>query len=136
MAGFMNFIIVGNVGRDPEMRYTQSGVAVCSFSVAVTRKFGSGENRTEKTQWVRVSCWNKLGETANQWVKKGGQILVQGSVEVSAYLDKGGQPQASLEMRADNFQLLGSRGENAGGSAEEPGDGGAAGGSSVDEIPF
>lgn len=138
MAGFMQVVIVGNVGRDPEMRYTQSGIAVCSFSVAVTRRFGSGDQRQEKTTWVRVSVWNKQAETANQYVRKGGQILVSGTMEASAYLDKSGQPQASLEMRADNFQLLGSRGDGQGGNqGGDYGDyGGGSGGSNVDEIPF
>ncbi|MBK9751569.1 MAG: single-stranded DNA-binding protein [Chloroflexi bacterium] len=138
MAGWSQMIILGNVGRDPEMRYTQSGVAVCSFTVAVTRRFGSGDQRQEKTQWVRVSCWNKLAETANQWIKKGMQVMVVGNPEVSAYLDKSGQPQASLELRADNFQMLGQRGDGQG--SNQGGDygdyGGGSGGSNVDEIPF
>ncbi|NWF69663.1 MAG: single-stranded DNA-binding protein [Chloroflexi bacterium] len=111
MAGYQQMIIVGNVGRDVTLRYTQSGVAVADFSVAVTRRFGSGEQRTEKTLWVRVTCWRNLAEIANQYVKKGTQIMVVGTVEVSAYLDKAGQPAATLELTADNFQLLGSRGE-------------------------
>lgn len=136
MAGFNQIIVIGNVGRDPEMRYTQSGVAVCSFTVAVTRKFGQGEQRQEKTQWVRVSCWNKQAETANTWIKKGMQVHIVGSAEVSAYLDKSGQPQASLEIRCDNFTMLGSRADN-GEAASDGGDmGGNAGGSNVDEIPF
>jgi single-strand DNA-binding protein len=111
LAGYQNFTIVGNVGREPSLRYTQSGVAVCDFSVAVTRRFGGrdGGERQEKTLWVRCTCWRQLGEIAAQYVKKGTQILVVGTVEVSAYLDKSGQPAATLELTADTFQLLGSR---------------------------
>ncbi|MBE2268946.1 MAG: single-stranded DNA-binding protein [Anaerolinea sp.] len=138
MAGWSQLIVLGNVGRDPEMRYTQSGVAVCSFSVAVTRRFGTGEQRQEKTVWVRVSCWNKLAETANQYVRKGMQLMVVGSPEVSAYLDKSGQPQASLELRADNFQMLGSRdGQGGQGQGGDYGDyGGGQGGDNLGDIPF
>jgi len=144
MAAFNLCTIVGNVGKEPEMRYLPSGTPVCTFTVAVTRKFGTGDQRQEKTQWFRISCWNKLGETANSIVHKGGQILVSGSVEASAYLDKSGQAQASLELRADTFQLLGSRGDGQGGGQggdQGGGDysnygGGNSGGGGIDEIPF
>jgi single-strand DNA-binding protein len=136
MAGYNSMTIVGNVGRDPEMRYTQAGVAVCSFSVAVTQRFGSGETRTEKTQWVRCSAWNKQAETANSIIKKGQQIMVVGSAEVSAYLDKSGQPQASLELRVNVFQLLGKKEDNGAGASDEGDMGGGNAGSNVDEIPF
>lgn len=125
--GYQHQIAVGNVGRDPEMRYTQAGVAVCSFTLAVNRKFGQGESAQEETTWFKVTCWNKLAELANQYVRKGGQVLVSGTVSVSAYLDKSGQPQATLELRADNFQLLGSRGDE---------DSGSAGRTTDEEIPF
>lgn len=132
MAGYQQMIIVGNVGRDVTLRYTQSGVAVADFSVAVTRRFGSGEQRTEKTLWVRVTCWRNLAEIANQYVKKGTQIMVVGTVEVSAYLDKAGQPAATLELTADNFQLLGSRGEGQQGERGEH----DAPPSDLSDIPF
>ncbi|MFN8530324.1 MAG: single-stranded DNA-binding protein [Anaerolineae bacterium] len=135
MAGYQNFTIVGNVGRDPTMKYTPNGAAVCDFSVAVTRRFGSGDQRQEKTLWVRVSCWNKLAEVANSYVRKGTQILVVGTVEVNAYMDKNNQPQASLELRADNFQLLGSRDGAEGGAPSGQG-GYNQGGEDFDQIPF
>jgi single-strand DNA-binding protein len=128
MAGYQSFTILGNVGRSPEMKYTQSGAAVCDFSVAVTRRFGSGDEKQEKTLWVRVSCWNKLGETANAYVRKGTQILVVGTVELNAYLDKNNEPQASLELRAESFQLLGTRDR-----ADAPANGE---GGEYDAIPF
>jgi single-strand DNA-binding protein len=115
MAGYTQTIIIGNVGRDPsEIRYTSSGVAVCDFSVAVTRKYGPAENRTEKTTWYKVTCWRNLAEIAAQYVRKGGQVMVVGTVEASAYIDKNNQPQASLDMTADNFQLLGGRADASG----------------------
>lgn len=136
MAGFAQTIIIGNVGRDPEMRYLQNGTAVCSFSVAVSRRWNdknSGEQR-EKTVWYRVSAWRGLAETANNYVKKGMQIMVTGELEPArAYLDNAGQPAATLELTAANFQFLGARGETHD-VGEEEGSGDTS--SNVDDIPF
>lgn len=109
MAGWEQTIIIGNVGRDPELRYTAGGVPVCDFSVAVTRKIGSGDERQERTNWYRVTCWRQRAEIAAQYVHKGMQIMVVGTVESSAYLDRSGNPASSLELTADNFQMLGGR---------------------------
>lgn len=140
MAGYQQVTIVGNVGRDPKMTFTQSGIAVCDFSVAVTRKFGGrdGGEKREKTTWFRVTCWRQQAEIANQYVRKGTPILVVGTVEVNAYLDKSGQPAASLELTADTFQMLGSRGD-----AQQGASAGGQGGyednpppDDLNEIPF
>ena len=111
MAGYQQTIIVGNVGRDPELRYTQSGTAVCDFSVAVSRKWtdrNSNEPR-EKTIWFRVTAWRSLAETCNQFVRKGMQIMVTGEVDASAYVGQDGEARASLDLTAQNVQYLGSR---------------------------
>lgn len=105
MAAYNYFTIVGNVGKDPAMRYTQAGVPVCDFSVAVNEKHGDKETTT----WVRVTCWRQLAEIANQYVRKGGQVMVAGRASVSAYTNKAGQPAASLELTADKLVLLGGR---------------------------
>lgn len=139
-------IIIGNVGRDPEMRYTPNGSPVCSFSVAVSTRWTDKQTneRKEKTNWYNVSCWNRLAETANQYVKKGTQIMVIGSTTARGYMGNDGQVKASLELRADNFQLLGSRGQ---GEGSEGGMGGSSdddynppqrsgGGKDIEEIPF
>ena len=130
MAGWSQTIIVGNVGRDVNFKYTQSGLPVADFSVAVTRKFGSkdGAEREPKTTWYKVTCWRNLAEIANQYVRKGMQVMVVGQAEVSSYLDKAGQPAASLELTADNFQMLGGRGEGEGRAS-----GGGAGGANYDD---
>jgi single-strand DNA-binding protein len=135
MAGWAQTIIVGNVGRDVTFKYTQSGVAVADFSVAVTTRRGSAENRTEKTVWYRVTAWRTLGEVANQYVKKGQQIMVVGTVEVNAFMGKDGTPQASLELTADNFQLLGRRDDAMGSGERSSGDFGAPP-SDMSDIPF
>ena len=113
MAGYQYTIIIGNVGRDPELRYTQNGVAVCDFSVAVSRRWtdrNTNEPR-EETTWFRVSAWRKLAEIASQYVHKGMQIMVTGRVAASAYLGQDGQPRATLEITALDMQFLGRRGD-------------------------
>jgi single-strand DNA-binding protein len=121
MAGYQYIIIIGNVGRDPELRYTQSGVAVCGFSVAVNRTWTdrTTNERREETTWFRVSAWRGLAETVNQYVYKGMQIMVAGRVAADAYLGQDGQPRASLELTALDVQFLGQRGERYDAGDEE-----------------
>ena len=113
---YQRTIIVGNVGKDAEMRYTPTGVPVTSFSIAVNRRWtsASGEQQ-EKTTWFRVTCWRKLAETAAQWVKKGKLLLVEGEVEAQAYIDREGTARGTLELTASNFKFLGGRAEGEGG---------------------
>src|SRR5260370_20011445 len=99
-------IIIGNVGREPEMRYTPQGVAVCDFSVAVNKVSGKGESRKEETTWFKVTVWRERAETASQYIKKGMKIMVVGEVKASAYTNKQGQAMASLELTASHFQFL------------------------------
>jgi single-strand DNA-binding protein len=140
MAGFQQVIIVGNLGRDPETKYLQSGVAVCNFTVAVSSVSGQGEQRQEKTTWFRVAAWRELGERCQQYLAKGRQVMVIGTVDVRAYTDNSGQPQASLEMTARDVRFLGSReggGSSGGGGNFDEGSGGPSeGGSGFDQIPF
>ena len=111
---YQKTIVVGNVGRDPEMRYTPSGVPVTSFSVATSRRWTdqSGQQQ-EKTTWFRVTCWRKLAETAAQYLQKGKLVLVEGDIDAQAYTDREGHPRASLELTATTFKFLGARAEGA-----------------------
>lgn len=108
--------IIGNVGKDPELRFTPQGVAVCDFTVAVNKKYTTqgGEPR-EETTWFRVTCWRQLAETVAKYVRKGRQIFVVGEVAASAYADKSGQPAATLEITAQTVKFLGQRDESEGG---------------------
>lgn len=117
MAGWQQTIIVGNVGRVDDPRTTQSGTAVFSFSVAVTERWNDKQSnqRQEKTTWYRVTCWRQLAETMAQYVSVGTQVMVIGSVEADAYMNKDNEPTASLKLTAREVQLLGSRGEQASG---------------------
>ena len=134
---FSKTIIVGHLGRDPELRYTSGGQSVCSFSVATSRSWTdqSGQPQ-EKTTWFRVTAWGKLGELCNQYLTKGRLVLVEGEVDASAWSAQTGEPRASLELTARNVRFLGGRdGTGAPMSGRMGGDMGAP---HIDEeeIPF
>lgn len=136
---YQQTIIIGNVGRDPEMRYTSSGAPVCSFSVATNKTWtdrNSNEKRT-KTTWFRVSAWRQLAETCSQYVRKGMLIMITGEVEANAYMSQNGEARASLEITARDVKFL-TRAEAAGGMYEDGGDYDQGGGgyTSEDDIPF
>ncbi|GAB4513772.1 MAG: single-stranded DNA-binding protein [Anaerolineae bacterium] len=123
---YQNLTIVGNVGRVSDLRFTQGGVAVVDFTVAVNKRYTDGNNQAqEKTTWFRVTCWRRLAETMAQYLKVGRQVMVVGEVEVNAYLDKSGQPAATLEVTAREVKFLGTR---------DGGDGGGSGGGYDDDF--
>ncbi len=102
--------IVGNLGSDPEMRYTPSGVPVTSFSVAVNRKVKLQDGTLqEKTTWFRVTAWRQLAENCSQYLSKGRPVLIEGEVEASAYAAQDGTVRASLELTARDVRFLGGR---------------------------
>jgi single-strand DNA-binding protein len=130
MAGYQYTIIIGNVGRDAELRYTPTGVAVCDFTVAVSRRWNdrNTNEQREKTTWFKVSAWRGLAETASQFVHKGMQIMVAGDIDASAFMGQDGQPRASLELTARDIKFLGRRGETVGEPGELP--------SEPEDLPF
>lgn len=107
---YQKLVIVGRLGRDPEMRYTRQGKAVVTFSVAVDTYRGPGEQQTD---WFRVSAWGNSAEACNQYLHKGDLVLCEGEAAVSAYLGKDGQPRASLELRARSVKFLEKRRDGA-----------------------
>jgi single-strand DNA-binding protein len=122
VASFSKIIIVGNVGRDPELKMTPNGRPVCEFSVAVNRVSGRGDDRQEQTDWYRVSCWSALAERAQQMITKGRLVLVDGRFTPRSYTDREGKERFSLEISANDFQVLDSRRDREGGmgGAAEP----------------
>lgn len=108
---FQQITIVGNVGQDPEMRYTPSGQPVTSFSLAVNKSWvGADGQRQDKTLWFRVTCWRKLAETVSEYVKKGSKVLVVGEIEEARpWTDKDGNSRASLEVTANTVRFLDSK---------------------------
>ena len=126
---FQQCIIIGNLGRDPEMRYTPGGQAVTDFSVAVNRKWTTQEGTPgEETTWFKVSCWGRLAETTNQYLSKGRLVMVRGRVKASAWTTQEGETRATLELTARDVKFLGGRGDQAGESQSLPAD--------EEEIPF
>ena len=116
-------ILVGNLGRDPEMRYTPSGQAVTSFSVAVSEAYTSANGeKIKKTIWFRVSAWGKQAETCNQYLKKGSKVLVEGRISADPatggpkiFTRQDGTSGSSFEITATIVRFLSSRGDNEGG---------------------
>jgi single-strand DNA-binding protein len=107
-------ILVGRLGRDPEMRYTSAGQAVCNFSLATdeTYKDRNGE-RQKRTEWHKIVVWAKQAEIAQQYLKKGALVYVEGRIQSRQWDDKEGQKRTSFEIVCSNFRMLGSRGEAA-----------------------
>ena len=112
MASFNKIIIVGYLGRDPELRYTPQGTPVCDFSIATTerRKDKSGEFQ-DQTTWFRVSLFGRQAEVASQYLSKGRQVYVEGSLSQREYTDKEGNARTSLEVRGSDLQFIGSAGD-------------------------
>ncbi len=111
--GYEQTIIIGNVGRDPETRRTQSGETVTSFSLAVTRTWRDRNTNEQKesTNWYSVSLWGTRWDGVLPYIRKGKQLMVIGTVTARPYMGQDGTAKASLELRADTVQLLGGRGD-------------------------
>lgn len=113
MASINKVIIVGNVGKDPETRYMPNGDAATGITVATTDKWkdkATGEQR-EVTEWHRISFFGKLAEIAGQYLKKGSQVYIEGSLRTRKWQDKEGQDRYTTEIKADVMQMLGGRSE-------------------------
>lgn len=102
MASYNKLTIVGNVGRDPEMKYLSTGAALCTFSVAVSQHRG----QEETTEWFKVTTWRKLAETCNQYVRKGMQVLVTGELVIERYTTKEGEARVSAAITANDVLFL------------------------------
>lgn len=114
--GINKAILVGNLGNDPETKYTQGGMAITKISLATTsvRKDKEG-NPTESTQWHRVTFFGKLGEIAGEYLRKGSQVYVEGEIRYDKYTDKEGVEKYSTDIIANEMQMLGGRSEGGGG---------------------
>lgn len=114
MASVNRMIVLGHVGRDPEVRYTTDGAAIANVSIATTRtwKDKQGEKQ-EETEWHRISFFGRLAEIVGEYVKKGSQIYVEGRLRTRKWQDKEGTDRYTTEIVAESIQLLGGRGERA-----------------------
>src|SRR5438477_9373526 len=114
---FNKIILVGNLGRDPELRYTPQGTPVCSFSLATNEKRKdrtTGENN-DVTTWFRVTLWGRQAETASQYLQRGRPVYIEGRLRVEEYTDRDGNKRHSLEVNATDMQFIGGgdRGQTA-----------------------
>ncbi|OGB61929.1 MAG: single-stranded DNA-binding protein [Burkholderiales bacterium RIFCSPLOWO2_12_FULL_64_99] len=125
MASINKVILIGNLGRDPEVRYTPSGAAVCNVSVATTRnwKDKSSGDKVEETEWHRVVFYDRLAEIAGEYLKKGRPVYVEGRLKTRKWQDKDGKDNYTTEIVAEQMQLLGGR-EGGGGGGYGGGQGG------------
>ena len=136
MAGVNKVILLGNLGADPEMRYTADGTAVCNFRIATTEKFKDRQgNMQERTEWHKVVAWRKLAEICGQYLSKGKQVMIEGRIEYGSY-EKDGVKHNTTEIVADNMLMLGSPGQGKRAQEPEPPFGRPEGGAPEDDIPF
>ena len=151
MASFNKVILLGNLTRDPEVRYTPKGSAVCDLGIAINRQYtlDSGEKREEVT-YVDVVLWSRLAEIAGEYLKKGRPVFIEGRLQLDTWDDKqSGQKRSKLRVIGETMQLLGGRPPAAGGAAESGDEGkaprpktapppkpAASGAPDDDEIPF
>ncbi len=151
MAGVNKVIIVGNVGRDPEVRFTKNGTAVATFSVATSERFKDRDGQQqERTEWHRVVAWAQLADICGKYLRKGKQVYIEGRLQTRDWEDKDGHKRYTTEVIANVMQMLGrredgdssgygggddsySRGSSSGGGGDSPM---PPGGAADDEIPF
>ena len=140
MASVNKVILIGNLGRDPEVRYTPSGSAVCNVTIATSRvrKNKDSGDKTEDTEWHRVVFYDRLAEIAGEYLKKGRSIYVEGRLKTRKWTDKDGVEKYTTEIVASEMQMLGSRegmGQGAPSGGEDSGYGGGGGGGGNYERP-
>jgi single-strand DNA-binding protein len=127
MASVNKVILIGNLGADPETRYAPSGDAICNIRVATTDTWkdkATGEKK-EATEWHRVTFYGKLAEIAGQYLKKGSQVYIEGSLRTRKWQDKDGQDRYTTEIRADEMKMLGKTTGGASGEQRPPAEGSA-----------
>lgn len=145
--GLCKIMLIGNLGKDPEMKYTQQGTPVTNFSMAVTRTFKTADGQSkEETEWFRVNAWRKLAETCNEYLRKGSKVYIEGRLYTREWQNQEGQTRTSVEVEASEMIMLDSKGGGGpqGGGFSEDRPAPARGGSrdsddmdvDLDDLPF
>ena len=140
MSGSLNKVmLIGNLGRDPELKVTPSGQALARFSVATTETWKDPQNptgeRKSKTEWHNIVVWGKQAEIAEKFLRKGKQVLIEGRIQYREYTDQAGVKKTACEIRCDNFVMLGRMDEGGGGARSFGSTGGADDYESTGPIP-
>jgi single-strand DNA-binding protein len=139
MASVNKVILIGNLGRDPELRYTQGGQAVANFTLATNERFSSKDGeKQERTEWHRIVAWGRTGELCAQYLSKGRSVYLEGRLQTREWEDKEGQKRRTTEIVATTVQFLGGRGEGGSGGSGATSEGGfdAGGPPPPDDVPF
>ena len=143
MAGINKVILIGNLGKDPEVRHLEGGTTVANFPLATTETYkDKNGNRQEQTEWHNIVLWRSLAEVAEKYLKKGMQIYVEGKLRTRSWEDKEGHKRYTTEVVAETFTMLGSRKNNEEQSSntkpasEQTSSNQAVGGSDADDLPF
>ncbi len=111
---FNKVLLIGNVGREPEVRHLESGVAVASFTLATTERYKDRNGvMQDQTEWHNIVCWRNLAELSEKYINKGSQIFVEGKIRTRSWSDQSGQKRYTTEIVADNIRLLGKRADGA-----------------------
>lgn len=109
--GINKVILIGNLGQDPELRYTNSGTAVCNFRIATNESYkDSSGQMVDKTEWHNIVTWARLAEICGEYLRKGSQVYIEGSLQTRSYDDRDGNTKYITEIKAREMQMLGSRG--------------------------
>lgn len=147
MRGVNKVILIGNLGRDPEVRYTRDGTAVANLNVATSESWKDPNGqRQERTEWHRVVAWGRLAEVAKEYLSKGRQVYIEGKLQTRSWEDKEGNKRYTTEVKVDQMVMLGGRGDSMGRDAGGPpddqsegrgsGGGGGAFEATDDDVPF
>ncbi len=135
-------MLIGNLGADPETRFTQDGTCVCNIRVATTERFkGRDGQQQERTEWHRVVLWGRLGEIARDYLRKGSRVYIEGRIETRKWQDQSGNDRYTTEIRAREMKMLSGRNEGGGGApqggyAPQPAPQPASSGSPAGDDPF
>jgi len=134
MAGINKVILVGNLGKDPEIRYTPSGTAIANFTIATSETYNKkdGSGKETKTEWHNIVAFNKLAEICGEYLSKGKQVYIEGKIQYRTWDDKDGNKKYTTEIIANTMQMLGRKEEADKGNDVE----GKKGAPDLDDVPF
>ena len=143
MAGVNKVILVGNLGKDPEVRYLEGGTAVANFPIATSESYkDKSGNRVDQTEWHNIVVWRGLAEVAEKYLKKGMQVFIEGKIRTRTWQDKDNNKRYTTEIIADNLTILGRKEDNTGSSSassskqEDSNAPIAAANNTTDDLPF
>ena len=137
MAGLNKVMLIGNLGADPELRFTQNGTAVANFRIACSRSFTNRDGqRTEQTEWVTIVAWRGLAENVGQYLSKGRSVYVEGRLQTRQWEDRDGNNRYTTEVVANDIQFLSGRGGGGGGDGDDWSGGPPPAGMDADDLPF